>query len=220
MNLPITIFFDLDGTLVDSFDQIVHCVQKVRSKMQMTWRSDLEISRLIGLPAEHFFKDQDKDGQNRAISEFRNELLEKVNTDNTVYPGAVDLLEELRNQGIKTAVVTSKPHYLAVLVVKNSELNGLIHLVQGVDGFAPKPDPEGILRCQSKLPAKKYVMVGDRPEDIQAGLASGCLSVGIAQGNFGQGELKRSGAHFTFSNITEISENLGDFLDRILKHES
>ena len=205
---------------MDSFGQISVCAQRIRSKMGMNWKSETELKTLIGLPAERLFDDHSPDTLVEAISMFRNELIKEIEKGNATYPGAVELLIELRNLGISTAVATSKPNQLAVLVIKNSALNGLLDHIQGVDGFAPKPNPEVILRCQATLPATKYLMVGDRPEDIQAGLASNCFSVGIAQGIFGQKELKVIGANETFSNIQSMLESLNDVLSKVGSYEN
>ena len=213
--LNLTAIFDLDGTLVDSFNQILTCCQLIRKRLGMKHLDEKELKALIGLPAERLFSSNSPDITETAVIMFRNELTKEIETGNDIFDGTEELLKFLKSQSIKTAVATSKPHNLALKVVKNSKLDGLIDHVQGIEDFDPKPDPEVVLRCQRKLPADKFVMIGDRPEDIQAGLKSGCYTVGVAQGTFRERELKEFGAHEVFSSIECLSNEMLDFLTRL-----
>jgi HAD superfamily hydrolase (TIGR01549 family) len=207
--------FDLDGTLVDSFDQISECCTKIRNRLKLRTVEKDELEKLIGLPADQLFFDCPPQIMDRAVDMFREELLKEIEVNNKLFLGASELLIILKQKGIGTAVATSKPHHLAKKVVKNSSLNGLIDYIQGVDGFPPKPNPEVILRCQAHFLARKFVMVGDRPEDIQAGLDSGCFTVGIAQGTFGEEELRSIGAHEVFQSIEHLTYEIAEFLTRL-----
>lgn len=215
----LTFIFDLDGTLVDSFDQIIRCASKVRSEFGMAGKSTQELEMLIGLPAEEMFKDDSPSKVEEAVASFRRELFKEIKWNNVTYDGVVELIEYLRKRNILIAVATSKPHQLAKLVVENSSLNGLIDHVQGLDGFPPKPNPEVVKRCQKKLPSDRFVMIGDRPEDILAGSVTGCYCVGIAQGVFGERELKKSGAQETFQTIEQFLMSIDEFLSRLDFHE-
>lgn len=218
MKSKIGAIFDLDGTLVDSFDQIIDCCLRVRSAMKMKDLPKSELIGLIGLPAEHLFFDNPADVIQTAVMLFRTELSNEVEQGNKAFEGAVELLGVLKQQEFAIAVATSKPHRLALKVIENSSLKEFIDCVQGIDGFAPKPDPEVIIRCQTRLLADKFVMIGDRPEDIQAGLRSGCYSVGIAQGAFGESQLENAGAHETHESLIKLLENLDNFLSRLRAH--
>jgi phosphoglycolate phosphatase len=211
----LTAIFDLDGTLIDSFGQISECAIRVRYQLRMKVKTQGDLEKLIGLPAELLFSDGSPEILEEAVIMFRNELLVEIERGNTVYPGAIEMLRDLKTLDIGTAVATSKPHHLALLVVKNSPLNGLVDFVQGLDGFPPKPNPEVVARCQAELPAERFVMFGDRPEDIIAGVGAGCFPVGIAQGFFEEKELKESGAHETYPSIERLSMDIEGLLTRL-----
>lgn len=215
----LTVIFDLDGTLIDSFNQISKCASWVRDQLGMKRKSKQDLEKLIGLPADALFSDSPPEILEEAVLMFRNELLREIKRENAEYEGAADLLNMLKIRDIRIAIATSKPHHLAQLVVENSALNGLIDHVQGLDGFAPKPDPEVIKRCQIRLQAKRFAMIGDRPEDINAGLNAGCYTAGIAQGAFGEKSLRDVGAHETFRSIKHLSLDIDQFLNRLQAHE-
>lgn len=211
----LTFIFDLDGTLIDSFNQIIDCATRVRELFQMKFIAKADLANLVGLSADQLFSDNPPTVVTKAVTTFRHELSREIERGNVPYVGAVELLRKLKGESIQTAIATSKPHTLAQLVVSKSPLDSLIDHIQGIDGFAPKPDPEVVFRCQIKLPADRFVMVGDRPEDIFAGLNSGCISVGIAQGSFREEQLKEAGAHETFPSVDHLSMDLYDFLSRL-----
>lgn len=213
--LNLTTIFDLDGTLVDSFNQIFACCQSIRESLGMKHLDEKVLKALIGLPAERLFSSNSPDITETAVVMFRSELTKEIEKGNVIFDGTEELLKSLKSRNIKTAVATSKPHHLALMVVKNSKLNGLINYVQGIEDFDPKPNPEVVLRCKRNLPADRFVMIGDRPEDIQAGLKSGCYTVGVAQGAFGERELKEFGAHEVFPSIERLSSEILDFLTRL-----
>lgn len=215
MKAQIGAIFDLDGTLIDSFDQIADCCLRVRNTMKMKSLSKKELTSLIGLPVERLFSDNPTEVIQTAVKLFRIELSKEIERENHAFEGAYELLNALKQQGVGIAVATSKPHPLALKVIDNSSLKEFVDCVQGIDGFAPKPDPEVVIRCQNQLLADKFVMLGDRPEDIEAGLRSGCYSVGIAQGVFGESQLKKAGAQETYESLVGLLDNLESFLSRL-----
>jgi len=210
-----TLIFDLDGTLIDSFEQILQCCKKVRKRLKMPYMTDSDIKALIGLPAVNLFCDDPGIKVEEAVQLFRSELKIEICSGNKLFPGVETLLNKLRAKDINIAIATSKPHELALLVVKNSRLDELVDYVQGIDGFPAKPDPAVINRCQDALPAKKFSMIGDRIEDIVAGQKAGCYSIGIAQGFSGETDFQKVGAHETFLSIEELSNNLDLVLTRM-----
>lgn len=213
-NRKFTLIFDLDGTLIDSFNQIALTSNRVRRFFGVTEIPLSEVKSRIGLPAESLFFDFSPDRLTETVEIFREYLKEEISIDNPLFRGSADLLLKLKRISHGVAVATSKPHALACKVIANSELRHLVDFVQGVDGFLPKPDPEVIKRCQANLPAENYIMIGDRPEDVLAGIKAKCYTVGIAQGTFSGIELKAFGAHESFDSIEALNEDLLGVLNR------
>jgi phosphoglycolate phosphatase len=196
--------FDLDGTLVDSVGQIGYSINLARNDFGYEDLPSEKIMELVGLPVQNFLYDLPLDNSeiDSLISHFREILKREIERKNIVFPGVELMLSKLHNDGHKLAIATSKPTYLAELVVKNSCLNKFIDLTQGTDGFPAKPDPTCLLMVMESLGvAGDAVMVGDRVEDIIAARAAGIESIGIANSFHGTQALKLAGAEYVFDSF-------------------
>ncbi len=206
--------FDLDGTLVDSFDQILAACQTVRRRFELKNEHEEDLKKLVGLPAEQLFRELKEPRISQAVEDFRALLRRSIEKGNRIYPGVEALLIKLRSLEIGIGVATSKPHDLANEVVLNSSLHGKIDWVQGTQGFKGKPNPEVVIRVQNVLKSSKYFMIGDRPEDVEAGKSAGCITIGVSQGTFNKDELGSTGASFVYESIQEIESNLSNILNQ------
>jgi phosphoglycolate phosphatase len=205
-----TFIFDLDGTLVDSLDQIERSLNTTRLSYGYKKTPEGQVFSNLGLPLRHLFSDLDmpQDQQDEFVAFFRNELTKQISISNQLYPNVSDLVFLIRDQDIKIAIATSKPTHLAKMVIENSEINGMINFIQGTDYFPAKPDPEVIRRCISSLKSKSAIMVGDRKEDVLAASAAGIPAIGIAQSAHSENMLIASGAKLTFERIDLLYESI------------
>ena len=199
--------FDLDGTLVDSVGQIGYSINLARNDFGYEDLPSEKIMELVGLPFQNFLYDLPLDNNeiDSLISYFREILKREIERENIVFPGVELLLSKLHKDGHKLAIATSKPTYLAELVVRNSCLNEFIDLIQGTDGFPAKPDPTCLLMVMESLGAVgDAIMVGDRVEDILAARAAGIDSIGIANSFHGTQALKFAGAVHVFDSFLDF----------------
>jgi phosphoglycolate phosphatase len=199
--------FDLDGTLVDSVGQIGYSINLARNDFGYEDLPAEKIMELVGLPIQNFLSDLPLDNYeiDSLISYFREILKREIERENIVFPGVELLLSKLHKHGHKLAIATSKPTYLAELVVRKSCLNEFIDLIQGTDGFPAKPDPTCLLMVMESLGAAgDAIMVGDRIEDILAARAAGINSIGIANSFHGTQALKSSGALHVFNSVLDF----------------
>jgi phosphoglycolate phosphatase len=199
--------FDLDGTLVDSVGQIGYSINLARNDFGYEDLPSKKIMELVGLPIQNFLSDLSLDNCeiDSLISYFREILKREIERENIVFPGVELLLSKLHEDGHKLAIATSKPTYLAELVVRNSCLNEFIDLIQGTDGFPAKPDPTSLLMVMESLGAAgDAIMVGDRIEDILAARAAGIDSIGIANSFHGTQALKLAGAVHVFDSFLDF----------------
>jgi phosphoglycolate phosphatase len=199
--------FDLDGTLVDSVGQIGYSINLARNDFGYEDLPSEKIMELVGLPIQNFLSDLPLDNYDidSLISYFREILKREIERENIVFPGVELLLSKLHKHGHKLAIATSKPTYLAELVVRKSCLNEFIDLIQGTDGFPAKPDPTCLLMVMESLGAAgDAIMVGDRIEDILAARAAGIDSIGIANSFHGTQALKSSGALHVFDSVLDF----------------
>ncbi len=200
------LLFDLDGTLVDSFEQITNAANTIRNDYGIPHLNHHEAMQLIGLPASRLFDDIDPEFEaDMLVAQFREVLHASVLNGSTLYPGVTSLLHAARGEGWRIAVATSKPQDLAEAVVANCKLAGLIDVVSGVQNCAPKPSPDVLFKALEGSPPGSAVMIGDRPEDMQAALAAGLPAIGIAQTAFSAKELEAAGAKMTFDSFEHFA---------------
>ena len=200
------IIFDLDGTLIDSHNQIESAMNEARIELGYGKSPSGQIFQKLGQPVNDLFFDLKLSpaSQEHLVFTFRSYLNEKIEQNNPCFPGVIDLIRLFRSNEIKIAIATSKQTLMAKSVVSNSLLSGKIDYVQGTDGFPPKPSPEVIEFCLNSFPGSQAIMIGDRTEDMFAAKNAGIPSIGIAQSAHSASELERAGACFTFQKIVDF----------------
>ena len=207
--------FDLDGTLIDSAEQISRAVNNTLKAHGQMPRTEIEILKHIGLPASALFNHLKltETEASEIVSEFRFQLSLEIDKSNVAFEDALRFVRKLKSENRVVAVATSKPTDLAKSVINNSDYQNLVDLVIGIGVYEPKPNPGMINAILTKFNLTSAVMFGDRPEDISAALNAGITAVGIAQSAFTTEELVQAGAKRAFNNFLELIidyENSGE----------
>ena len=213
--------FDLDGTLVDSVNQIAECLNRARVDFGYSSKPISYYKELIGLPVYDLISDIPVSGDslNELIVSFRKYLTLDIQSGNNVlFPGVIEVLDLFSNMNIGLAIATSKPTGIAAEVIKHTMIDSFKIHVQGTDQFPPKPDPEVILRVLRLYPGLPSFMVGDRTEDMHAARSAKIPCIGIAAGAHSESKLKEAGASLTFESFQNFYQNLKEnasFLRRL-----
>jgi phosphoglycolate phosphatase len=174
------IIFDLDGTLVDSAEDIAHSVNEVRERFALPALPVAEVEGYIGNGVrkllERALPDRNGDGIDRAhamyLPIYRRRLL-----DNTEpYPGVVPALEALDTPDRTLGVLTNKPRRESMLILEGLGLHQRFAFVYGGDSFEhKKPDPVGVhhLLEEVDVPAEDVLFVGDTGIDLETARRAG-----------------------------------------------
>ena len=165
------IIFDLDGTLVDSANEILYCVNKMRLWRGLPGLKKKDIVSSIGQGVSSLicrsFPNNQEDAD-ELISEFR-KIYSTVNTPPaSVFQGAFDTLKTLVNIGCSVAVVTNKPQELCFNVLNQTGLGRYFTYVFAAGGeFQDKPSPESTRFLMSKCntSCESTYFVGDTTSD-------------------------------------------------------
>lgn len=182
--------FDVDGTLVDSADDICGAIQSVLSS---TARCDLEqafLQRYIGYHLIDLFRDLFPDKTDDEIEplilEYRATYPKRNHECTRVYPGVVEGLARLG--GRKSTATTKGTPTTRIVLDKFGLLPHFDH-VQGTDGFPSKPAPDVIFKSLEVLGVKPEdcLLVGDAAPDMEAGRRAG---VKICAVTYGYGDLE------------------------------
>ena len=209
-----TVIFDLDGTLLNTIDTITFYANKALEKFGFkTFVADdykyfvgngavKLIERALEASGKYNKEDFDK------VFKYYNEI---YNADSLYltrpYDGIVEMLKKLKSAGIKTGVISNKPDFATVDVVKKVLGEGLIDICHGArDSFPLKPDPSSTLDVLSELSGEKGIsaFVGDTSVDIETGKAAGVHTIGVKWGFRTEQELKDAGAEYIVSEPGEI----------------
>ncbi len=206
------ILFDLDGTLTDPKLGITKSVEYSLNNFGITVESLEDLTRFIGPPLYDSFSRYygfNREKTEEAITLFREYFSDKGIFENFIYPDIKNLLEKLKNSGLKLIVATSKPEVFATKIVDHFKIDHLFEKVSGsmLNGdLSNKTDLiESIL---NDLPYSKddILMIGDRKHDIIGANNNGIDSVGVSYGYSLPGELKEAGATYIVDNIGELEE--------------
>lgn len=204
--------FDLDGTLVNSANQIFEAVELTRTELRFDAAPATFIHSKIGLPAKDLFEDlnlQDPE-LSKAVELFRSNLSKIRLSKNDLYVGVSQMLRFLNEKGFKLGVATNKPTLLAVQSLSDTGIHGYFDFIVGAENHPPKPDPTIILKCLEFLLIEPHqaTMVGDRIEDILAAKAAKVVAIGIAQGTHSEEDFLAKGADSTFTNMSKFYQTL------------
>ena len=204
------LIFDLDGTLVDSAGQILKALDLACDESGLEHLPKHFFMRNLGLPIKSIisYLGLSLEVEEKLIQIFRNELRILIEDSNVLFDGVEEFLRDAKKLGYLMAIATSKPTYLADLVVTNSPLASYIDFTQGTDGFAAKPAPDVILKCLSHFKIDCAIMFGDRVEDMASAQSAGIYSIGIAQSFHTVNELTAGGANFAFKSFLELQSTV------------
>jgi HAD superfamily hydrolase (TIGR01509 family) len=210
--------FDLDGTLVDSVYQHVISWQEALAEcgvLLSVWR----IHRRIGMSGGLFLNALQRETGEvldartlERLSALHNDFYLRRAGGVVALPGAVALLDYLRDRGVPFAIATS-----GSLVTASSAL-ALLALPEGTvvvtrDQVArAKPDPDLFLTAAARLEVdpRHCFVVGDSVWDLLAAQRAGALGVGLLSGGYGQEELRDAGAYRVYADPEDLLEHLDE----------
>lgn len=194
-----TLFFDMDGTLIDSAVGITRCVAHALTSMAVAVPPQSELRRWIGPSLRTSFGPllEDPVAVERAVEHY----LERFEThgwaEHDLYAGIGEAVESLHAAGHRLAVVTAKNEPHARKIVDHLPFGHLFEDVIGAtaDGrLSHKPEliAEALHRLQVTPDA--CWMIGDRHMDIEGARHHGMRNIGVLWGFGGEAELRAAGA--------------------------
>lgn len=209
--------FDWDGTLVDSRRALLAAWHDVTEQhLGRRWPLEEDDVRLVlsRRGVEIFPRLSDDPATVRALEESFTPAYERHAAEGVrPFPGALALLEELRERSVAVGVVTSKAR---VRFDADADRGRLAHLVVAVacaeDVLRGKPDPQSVHQVLAALdvPAARAVVVGDTAVDIATGRSAGVRTIGVTWGSTGADALSAAGADQVVTTFEELRSALLD----------
>lgn len=185
------VIFDLDGTLVNTIDDLALACEILIKKHGFGFSWSIEdYKNFVGngalLLVKRAFADSLGDRELQEIySEFKT-VYNRIKLDHAhIYKNMDIVLNALRQNGFKLAVCTNKPDAAAAGMVKSLFGCGVFDIVRGaVDSKPKKPDPTvaGEILSELSIPPEKAVWIGDSDVDVRTAQNLGCKSIGASWG--------------------------------------
>ncbi|MEO8001206.1 MAG: HAD hydrolase-like protein [Arenimonas sp.] len=203
------LFFDLDGTLIDSAIGITRCVAYALQKSGEPVPPEHELRRWIGPPLRDSFGPllNDLEKTEAAVAFYRERFETDGWAEHTVYDGIQATIEMLAQRGHRLAVVTAKNDEHARKIIQHLPFGHHFEMISGasLDGrISYKSQLIQIAMESMQVAVQDCVMIGDRHMDIEGAKHHGITSVGVLWGFGGQEELSRANA----DHIIEKPEQL------------
>jgi len=199
---PELLIVDLDGTLVDTFEDIQQGMAVALDAIGVPATAELLALSRRGVSLEVYYqhalaRDATDLAERERFTAFVNAYVAYYEThphSARVYDGVADTLSEIkrRRPDLRMAVGTNKRTDLAQDVLARAGLARFFDLVQGSETVAKKPDPAMLLLIARRLEADvgRALMAGDSGADVLAAQRAGCTAVAVTYGGWPRHELE------------------------------
>ena len=208
-----TIIFDLDGTLIDSLEDIAVCMNKVLEELNLPIHKIDDYKYFVGSGVDvlvnNALKDSSQEIKNEVLEKFKKEYDQQLHAKTKPYAGIYELLDELKKLDYNLAVLSNKPHDFTVAYINYLFKDYNFKEVHGQKKEVPKkPDPIGAINIAKALniPCSEIFFVGDTMVDMQTAKSANMKAIGVLWGFRDEEELLTNGADFIVKHPLEILE--------------
>lgn len=213
------IIFDLDGTLLNTLNDIANCANAVLKDWNCQLHSVDTYARLVGdgltnlarkaLPASR----RSPAEINAFVDAYRQQYATRWNETSTWYPGIPELLSNLCARSIPLAILSNKNDDFTKVCVSSYFSSIPFREVRGARAGVPlKPDPQSALDIAHSLGVRptNCLFVGDSEIDIQTAANAEMIGVGVLWGYRSRATLEAAGAAIVMSSPGELAELVSD----------
>ena len=204
--------FDLDGTLLDTAEDLRDSVNVAMELNSLPTFSVDDIKRMVGngiknLITQSLPNDSDDQRIERVLQQFKTDYASRYMTKSHPYKGILATLNQLQAKHIKLSVVSNKMDDYTQTMIKHyfPQVN-FIYVTGELEGVDRKPDPTLTLQAINAMDlAKEHILyVGDTRVDMQTAHNAGLKSVGVTWGFRSQKELEDHHADFIIRTPKEL----------------
>jgi phosphoglycolate phosphatase len=207
------VIFDLDGTLLDTLDDLCNSVNYSLRTNNFPERSLAEVRTFVGNGIRLLIERSVPEGTSKELIDktfecFKTYYAVHCNDKTKTYPGVMDMLKELKKNGYKIAVLSNKAQY-AVTKLCDIYFNNLLDDAVGArENVAKKPSPDALYICaeNNNINLNNVIYVGDSDVDVATANNAGVKGIAVTWGFRSRELLIKCGA-----------ENLADNTDELLQ---
>ena len=207
------ILFDLDGTLLDTLEDLARCMNRSLEHLGFETHSVEAYKHFVGDGTEEMAQralpagSRDELMVRKCIQQARQQYSQSWGDYTKPYAGIPQLLDGLVGQGIPMTILSNKPDDFTQEMVAELLKRWRFEIVRGASGQRPiKPDPAAALQIAEELaiPPERFVYLGDTNTDMKTANSAGMFAVGALWGFRTAEELTDSGAKILVSRPEEV----------------
>lgn len=212
------IAFDVDGTILDTLDSIIHVLNetlyangfyKVDDKeyirKALGYGSYYLIEQALIFPYNHFY---DKNVTKQVLQDYLKRYMADDASLTKPYEGVVDLIKELKEEGYKVIAYSNKPDSVLKPLMKEKFGDVFDDVLGQVEGKAPKPNPEILLNMLDRIGISKddAVYIGDSDVDVETARNAGMKMIAVTWGFRDRDFLEKLNPDYIVDNTKELKE--------------
>lgn len=214
---PRAALFDLDGTLIDSTADIAWSANTLLAENGYPTHPIASFTRFIGDGVRNLVirilpePARTPDRIDAFIDRYRALYADHWNVNTYIYPGILDLLQQLTARNLRLAVLSNKPHDFTLQCVNHYFPQIPFNPVMGAGtAFPHKPDPAAALHIAAELaiPPADFLYLGDTDTDMQTATRAGMVPIGVLWGLRDRPELEANGAKSLIAHPAELLQLL------------
>ncbi|QKJ24594.1 HAD family hydrolase [Poseidonibacter lekithochrous] len=220
MNTQKAIIFDLDGTLIDSLEDIAVCMNQVFAEMELPTHEINDYKKFVGggvdILVENALADsQPKEIKKQVSKRFKEVYDQNLHAKTLPYDGIYELLEQLEEANIKMAILSNKPHKFTCQYAQSLFKDNKFLEVHGQkEHINKKPDPKAAIDIANNLNinCENIYFVGDTKIDMQTAKNANMKAIGVLWGFREEDELRKNGADFIVEKPSDIFDIISNKL--------
>ncbi|NLX64360.1 MAG: HAD family hydrolase [Clostridiaceae bacterium] len=206
-----TIIFDLDGTLLNTLEDLTDSVNYALELYGYPKRSIEEVREFLGNGVARLIAlavpgGVDDPHYKDCLEANKKYYLENMSNKTVPYKGIINLLQQLKKENYKLAVVSNKIDKAVKGLVRKFFGEYVQVAIGDTDNISKKPAPDTVLKALKELNSSpdKAVYVGDSEVDVKTAKNSGIMCVGVTWGFRDRDVLEKEGADFIIEEPMEL----------------
>ncbi|MFH2123780.1 MAG: HAD family hydrolase [Pseudomonadota bacterium] len=207
------VIFDLDGTLLDTLEDLADAANATLTHFGYPLHAAAAYRYFVGdgltTLIERIVPEKNRSQQDIAacMDIFLQLYAQSWDLKSRPYAGIMEMLQQLRQEGLKLSVLSNKPHAFTKLCVDRFFAADTFDFVYGQrEGVPRKPDPAGAreIAALMSISPQQMLYVGDTATDMQTGNGAGMFTLGVLWGFRERKELEENKAGKIISHPSEI----------------